>query len=181
MSQLNIKHIALEWYQPLYRFALSLSKNPDDAMDLTQSAFYKLASKGGQIRDHARIKSWLFSVVHRAYLDQYRHNTKFPKDTIDSIPEPMQAGESAPGTSLDAEVVVHALHTLDERFRTPLALYYFNNFSYRDIAETLDIPIGTVMSRLRRAKDQLRGVLESPNQRDTSDTVIHFKKEASHG
>ena len=177
-NRVKIQQVADAWYDPLYRFAFSLSKNPDDAMDLTQSAFYKLTEKIDDIRDPSRIKSWLFSVVHRAYIDQYRHTTKFPKDTIDSVPEPAEAQKNRPGDSADCEVVLQALQTLDERFRAPLALYYLNDFSYRDIAKALEIPIGTVMSRLRRAKDQLRAILETPAKQNQT---IPFRKEVRHG
>lgn len=181
MSTVSIKHIADEWYDPLYRFALSLSKNPDDAMDLTQSAFYKLAAKIDQIRDPSRIKSWLFSVVHRAYIDQYRHNSKFQKSSFDSVPEPAATQNTQPGESADAECILLALQTLDERYRAPLTLYYFDSFSYRDIAKTLDIPIGTVMSRLRRAKDQLRATLETPTLKNKTNTPVPFERETRHG
>lgn len=67
-SRVTIQQVADAWYDPLYRFAFSLSKNPDDALDLTQSAFYKLIEKIDDIRDPSRVKSWLFSVVHRAYI-----------------------------------------------------------------------------------------------------------------
>lgn len=181
MAQISLKQVADEWYEPLYRFALSLSKNPDDAMDLTQSAFFKLTERIEQIRDPSRVKSWLFSVVHRAYIDQYRHHSKFPKDTIDSVPEPAQAQNQTPGDGNDTELILQALQGLDNRFRAPLTLYYFNNFSYREIAETLDIPIGTVMSRLRRAKDQLRYAVETPEKQQASQSPIPFKREANHG
>lgn len=181
MARISLKQVAEEWYEPLYRFALSLARNPDDAMDLTQSAFFKLTGRMDEIRDPSRIKSWLFSVVHRAYVDQYRHHSKFPKTAIDAVPEPAQAQDTSPGDGNDAETVLQALQSLEERFRAPLTLYYFNNFSYKEIAEALDIPIGTVMSRLRRAKDQLRVIIEEPGKHSASDTPIPFKREANHG
>jgi len=178
MTRPDLNVIADRWYDPLYRFALSLCHNPDDALDLTQAAFYKLTEKIDEIRDPSRIKSWLFSVVHRAYIDQYRHHSRFPKDTIDAVPEPVEAPKNRPGERADAEVVLQAMQTLDERFRAPLSLYYLNDFAYRDIAEALEIPIGTVMSRLRRAKDQLRAALETPAEQHPT---IPFQKEARHG
>ncbi len=181
MARISLKHIADEWYEPLYRFALSLARNPDDAMDLTQSAFFKLTARIDEIRDQTRIKSWLFSVVHRAYIDQYRHDSKFPKAAIDAVPEPAQAQSHSPGDGNDAEVVLQALQSLEDHFRAPLTLYYFNNFSYREIAETLDIPIGTVMSRLRRAKDQLRAIVETPRTQAEADDPNPFRREAHHG
>jgi RNA polymerase sigma-70 factor (ECF subfamily) len=181
MARISLKQVAEEWYEPLYRFALSLARNPDDAMDLTQSAFFKLSSRMNEIRDPSRIKSWLFSVVHRAYIDQYRHHSKFPKTAIDAVPEPSHTPTHTPGDGNDAELILRALQDLEERFRAPLTLYYFNNFSYKEIAETLDIPIGTVMSRLRRAKDQLRAIVEEPSKHSANDTPIPFKREANHG
>ena len=94
------------------------------------------------------------------------------------MPEPAEAQKNRPGDSADCEVVLQALQTLDERFRAPLALYYLNDFSYRDIAKALEIPIGTVMSRLRRAKDQLRAILETPAKQNQT---IPFRKEVRHG
>jgi len=185
MQRAALQTIVDQWYAPLYRFALSLCRNPDDALDLTQSAFYKLATKHDQIRDPSKTKSWLFSVVHRAYIDQYRHTNRFPKTTIDAIPEPTETATGRPGDSADGEVLLEKLTELDERFRAPLTLFYFNSLSYKEIAETLDLPIGTVMSRLRRAKDQLRTLLEAaPGGKADSKTdasPIPFRKESHHG
>lgn len=174
-----------EWYDPLYRFALSLCKDPEDACDLTQNAFYKLASKGDQIADFAKIKSWLFSVVHREFLDQYRRSKRFPQTSLELVVEPAARQKSA-ANRLDAETMMNAMSSLDEKFRAPLTLFYLQHFSYKDIAATLELPMGTVMSRLRRAKDQLRELLESGSADDsaqeTSEKLTPFeKKESRHG
>jgi len=183
MPKINLNAIADRWYEPLYRFALSLCRNPDDALDLTQSAFYKLAAKTNEIRDPSKAKSWLFSVVHRAYIDQYRHANRFPKTAIDAVPEPCEITHARPGDSADGEILLQAISALNDRFRAPLILFYFNCFSYKEIAKTLDLPIGTVMSRLRRAKDQLREQLETAPQAEAENdhNPIPFRKEARHG
>lgn len=178
MTEEEFENIVERWYDPLYRFAISLCGNPDDALDLTQNAFRKLASKSDPLRDPSKAKSWLFSVVHREFIDDYRHSRRFPKTEFDASVPLADSSTLAPnGESLDAEKAVAALSQLDIRFRVPIALFYLQDFSYKEISEQLDIPIGTVMSRLRRAKDQLKQILEAP-AKSTRPKTIQFPKEA---
>lgn len=171
-----------EWYDPLYRFAFTLCRSPEDAADLTQNAFHKLAGKGGSILDPAKIKSWLFSVVHREFIDQYRRQRRYPQSTLESLPE---SAASVDGVSvadkMDARLVLEALERMDDKYRMPLTLFYLRSFSYKDIAETLDLPIGTVMSRLRRGKDQLRAEMENVQSRKDTTPIPFSQKEANHG
>lgn len=169
--------IVHEWYDPLYRFALSLCKDPDDALDLTQSAFYKLSSKGDTLKDKSKVKSWLFSVLHREFIDQYRRRRRYPTTTLEYIPEPSTESKGQSTNLLDAKAVVVILHQMDEIFRAPLTLFYLEQFSYKEISDVLDIPIGTVMSRLRRGKGHLRKRFENGPAENT--TPIPFPKEAS--
>lgn len=178
MTQEEFTAVVDQWYDPLYRFALSLCSNPDNALDLTQNAFRKLASKSHQLRDTSKAKSWLFSVVQREYIDDYRHNRRFPKTHIDAtLPIADTATPAPQGDSIDAQKAIDALSQIEERFRAPIALFYLQDFSYKEISELLEIPIGTVMSRLRRAKDHLRKILEAPAQ-TTRNKTIPFPKEA---
>ncbi len=179
MSASHLAVIVREWYDPLYRFALSLSRDGEHALDLTQNAFHKLARHYDRLRDPAKVKSWLFSVVHREYLDHYRHQTRFPATTLDEAPELASERPHGGEARLDGQRMMRLLGELDEKFRAPLAMFYLENFSYKEIADTLDIPIGTVMSRLRRAKDQLRLRLESADA--PGKTPIPFPHEARHG
>lgn len=169
--------IVHEWYDPLYRFALSLCKNPDDALDLTQSAFYKFSAKGNAIRDWNKAKSWLFSVLHREYIDQYRRRHRYPTTTLDLVPEQKSEQSGPPVNTIDASYAVYLLQNLDEKFRAPLTLFYLEQFSYKEISEVLEIPIGTVMSRLRRGKGHLRRQFE--NQSSTTPSSTNFPKKAS--
>lgn len=178
MTQEEFAIVVDRWYDPLYRFALSLCGKPQDALDLTQNAFRKLACNSKKLRDPSKAKPWLFSTVHREFIDDYRHEQRFPKSQFDA--NLTIADENAPapkGISLDAKQAVEALSQLDERFRAPISLFYLEDFSYKEIAEMLDLPIGTVMSRLRRAKDHLRKVIEKPAQARSADT-IPFSREA---
>lgn len=174
-----------EWYDALYRFAFSLSRNPDDAADLTQNAFYKFADKGGSINDPTKIKSWLFSVVYREYVDQFRRRGRYPESPLELVPEPAANHRpEAMADRLDSREVLHQLAKVSEKYRVPLTLFYLKSFSYKEIAATLEIPIGTVMSRLRRGKDQLRELLENGGGEEEQPAVtLEFpkKKEARNG
>jgi len=182
MSATFIRNLASEWYDPLFRFACSLSGNREDALDLTQNAFLKITRKLGELRDPSKAKSWLFRTVHSEFVDQYRRSRRFPSRTLDEAPEP-SAPAPRPGEGVDAARLLAALGQLEERYRAPVTLFYLQHFSYREIAEILDIPIGTVMSRLRRGKDHLRMLLESGAVEDAAPAQpIPFpKKESRHG
>ena len=178
MNQDFYSGVVHEWYNPLYRFALSLCKHPEDALDLTQNAFYKFSSKGDSLRDRSKVKSWLFSVLHREFVDQYRRQRRFPTTAIDFVPEFAEEVPVNNDNRVDANDVISVLHQMDERFRAPLTLFYLEHFSYKEIAEVLEIPIGTVMSRLRRGKGHLRDQFEKGIAQNTP--PIPFPKEASY-
>jgi len=168
------------WYDPLYRFAYSLCRNPEDALDRVQSAFHKLAENADAIRDRSKTKAWLFSALHREFIDDYRHNQRFPKMPLENAPQPL-ASRQRPDDRIDATTAMEALQDLPEKFRSPLTLFYLKDFSYKEIATTLEIPIGTVMSRLRRGKDQLRAELETSNRQSSPTKTIPFPRKASSG
>jgi RNA polymerase sigma-70 factor (ECF subfamily) len=157
MDELSFEQVVNAHYEPLYRFALSLSRSESDAGDLVQQTFYRWATKGGQLRDRSKVKSWLFTTLHREFLGQRRHADKFPATELSTEDgRELAAYTPAPERQLDGASVVAALGELDESFRAPLALFYLEEHSYREIAEILEIPIGTVMSRISRGKELLR-------------------------
>lgn len=161
------------WYDPLFRFAYSLTKNREDALDLTQNAFLKWARKGGTLRKRNRAKTWLFTVLYREFLDNTRRSNRFPNVELheEIVPE---SDARDPRRRMDSEAAVTALSALEEHFRAPLALFYFQHHSYLEIAEVLDIPVGTVMSRIRRGKDRLRTAMEDPETGGKN--VVPFSK-----
>jgi RNA polymerase sigma-70 factor (ECF subfamily) len=148
-------------YAPLYRFALSLTRNSSEACDLAQQTFFIWAKKGEQLRDTSKAKSWLFTTLYREFLRNRRRAGHVT--ALDDL-SPAEADPAAPEvdvvTGMDASLVVEALQEVDEVYRVPLTLFYLEDLSYKDIAETLEVPIGTVMSRLSRGKSQLRTLLE---------------------
>ncbi len=146
-------------YAPLYRFAFSLAKNGSEAADLTQQTFYLWASKGHQLRDRSKVKSWLFTTLYREYVSTYRHNTKFQHVELDDTTPELPSIAPSIVNDIDGGTVVGALAQVDEVFRAPLTLFYLEELSYKEIADVLEVPIGTVMSRLSRGKVQLRQLL----------------------
>jgi RNA polymerase sigma-70 factor (ECF subfamily) len=157
----TVQRLVDEHYTALYRYAYRLSGGCADAEDLTQETFCKAQDHLAQLRDPERAKAWLFSILRNAYLHRTRSDRQqrcVSLESIGDLPDP--AGEPLP--AVDPEQLQHALNELPELFRTPVILYYFEEFSYRDIAEQMDLPLGTVMSRLARAKAHLRERLVQP-------------------
>ena len=148
-------------YAPLYRFALSLARNGADAGDLVQQTFFVWATKGDAIREASKAKSWLFTTLYREFLRGRRRDAR--ATSIEDLPpgEKDLAAEDVDRVSkIDAALVMTALQSVDETFRAPLTLFYIEDMSYQEIAQALEVPIGTVMSRLSRGTSQLRTVLE---------------------
>ncbi|MFK7909116.1 MAG: RNA polymerase sigma factor [Akkermansiaceae bacterium] len=143
-------------YKPLYRFAYSMAKNPDAAADLVQQTFCIWAEKGHQLKDRSKAKTWLFTTLYREHLGIVRRGSRFSDNDIDEMEHQLPAHEEDSGRQLDGKRAVHLLGQLDENFRAPLTLFYIQQHSYKEIAEVLDVPIGTVMSRISRGKKQLR-------------------------
>jgi RNA polymerase sigma-70 factor (ECF subfamily) len=161
-SQRTVQRLVEEHYEALYRYAYRLTGSASDAEDLTQETFCKAQFSLGQLREARRAKAWLFSILRNAYLHRVRADRQqvlVSLDVVGDLPEP----SPDPLPEIDPERLQQALNELPEAFRTPILLYYFDDFTYRDIAEQMDLPLGTVMSRLARAKAFLRGRLVSPD------------------
>jgi RNA polymerase sigma-70 factor, ECF subfamily len=157
-SQRSVHQLVEAHYAALYRYAYRLTGSPADAEDLTQETFCQAQLKLAQLRDPARAKAWLFSILYNAFLHRVRSSKQehavsleWVGDLAERLPDPLP--------DVEPERLQKALGELPEGFRTPLILYYFEDFSYRDIAEQMELPMGTVMSRLARAKAHLRARL----------------------
>lgn len=143
-------------YEGLYRFALTLVRRGEEAADLTQETFYRYAAKGSQLRDPAKAKAWLYTTLYRQFLLGRRRETRFPHLELNEAQPDLPVVEPESVNRMDSGAVLEALERLDEPYRAPLALFYLGDHSYKEIADILEVPIGTVMSRLSRAKAMLR-------------------------
>src|SRR6476659_2129664 len=146
-------------YEALYKFAFSLTRTEADACDLTQQTFYVWATKGHQLRDVSKVKTWLFTTLHRAFLESRRKQTRFPHLELSEVPLELPALSPTLASQLDSAQVLKALTQVDDIYQAPVALFYLEDCSYKEIAEILDVPIGTVKSRMARGISQLQTIL----------------------
>ncbi|HWD91028.1 MAG TPA: RNA polymerase sigma factor [Verrucomicrobiae bacterium] len=165
-SVVDFESVVASFYQPLYQFAFSLTHSEADACDLTQQTFYVWATKGHQLRDQTKVKTWLFTTLHRAFLESRRRQTRFPHYELEEVPMDLPTLSPATVNQLDSGQVLHALKQVDEIYQAPVALFYLEDCSYKEIAGILDIPIGTVKSRMARGIGQLQSILTRGERAD---------------
>jgi RNA polymerase sigma-70 factor, ECF subfamily len=151
--------IVSEHYEALFRFAMSLTRSECDAQDLTQQTFYIWATKGHQLRDISKVKSWLYTTLHRAFLIGRRRQNRFTHQDLETVSQQLPAVSPKGGHQTDCSQALLALAKVDEIFQAAVALFYLEDCSYKEIAEILDLPLGTVKSRIARGIVQLREIL----------------------
>jgi RNA polymerase sigma-70 factor (ECF subfamily) len=146
-------------YGPLHRFALSLTHQDSDAGELVQETFLTWAAKGHQLHDASRTKSWLFTTLHRHFLARHRRATRFPHLELTAAGEELAAVDPECARRLDAQAVLALLARLEPEFRAAVALFYLEDLSYHDIAALLQVPLGTVKSRIARGVARLKAMI----------------------
>ncbi len=161
---MDFEDIVNRYYEDLYRFAFSLARNRDEACDLTQQTYAVYAEKGGQVRDASKVKSWLFTTLYREFLRLRERGRRLVSMDDENTEVPEQVAASDTERSAEHGELLDILASLDEGHREILTLFYLQQHAYKDIAEILEVPIGTVMSRLSRAKDALRKKLDAAVQ-----------------
>jgi len=148
-----------KYYCSLYQFAFSLSQSESEACDLTQQTFYIWAVKGYQLRDVSKVKSWLFTTLHREFLESRRRQMRFPHYELSLMEAELPPISPARVNQLDIAQVLKALAAVDPLYQAPVALFYLKDCAYKEIAEILNIPMGTVKSRIARGINQLKNAL----------------------
>lgn len=158
-GNLEFESLVEQYYAPLYQFAFSLTRVEADACDLTQQTFTIWATKGHQLRDVSKVKTWLFTTLHREFLDSRRRQTRFTHIELESTEAELPAISPAAISNLDIAHVLNTLTRVDEVFQAPVTLFYLQDYSYNEIAEILGVPLGTVKSRLARGIGQMQQLL----------------------
>ena len=160
---------ALPFMGALYNKALHLTRRPEDAGDMVQETYLRAYRTFSSFKEGTNCKAWLFTILYSIFVDKYRKEQREPDTvSIDELEETFHrtlAGRdwgtnfaALAGSELDwkGPEVNHALAKLPEGFRSALLLVDVEEFAYREVAEILGIPIGTVMSRLSRGRGLLR-------------------------
>jgi RNA polymerase sigma-70 factor (ECF subfamily) len=158
-DSLDFENLVAGHYAPLYQFAFSLTRDEADSCDLVQQTFCIWARKGHQLRDITKVKTWLFTTLHREFLSARRKQTRFPHVELENAAAELPVVPPASVNRLDTAQVLAALARLDEIYQAPVALFYLQDCSYNEISEILEVPLGTVKSRLARGLGRLQEML----------------------
>jgi RNA polymerase sigma-70 factor (ECF subfamily) len=168
-AEVGISQLVDEHYQAVYRYAYRLTGNLADAEDLTQKVFLAAHRNLSQLRKIDKVQSWLFTILRNLFLRENRRRR--PRLATDLALNLSQLPLAIPAIEeVDSSGLQEVLNQLPEIARLVLVMFYFEECSYREIAEKLELPLGTVMSRLARAKAVLRSKLLDgiPQRRETS-------------
>lgn len=163
---------AMQYAQSLYTTALRMTRNPADAQDLVQETYLKAYRSFATFDEGTNLRAWLFRILTNTFINNYRAKQRRPQESelkdvenlylYHRIPELSQLSSSAEDQLMDmfaGSEVRQALESLPEAFLMPVLLSDVEQFSYKEIAEILEIPIGTVMSRLHRGRKALQQAL----------------------
>jgi RNA polymerase sigma-70 factor (ECF subfamily) len=166
-DQANFERDAMQFAPQLYSAAMRMTRNPADAEDLVQETFLKAYRAYHTFEEGTNLKAWLYRILTNTYINKYRKESRRPSEVdlgaVEDLylyrnigsEESAEAARSTEERVLDGLVesdIKEAVEDLPENFRLPVLLADLAGFSYKEIADILDIPIGTVMSRLHRGR-----------------------------
>jgi RNA polymerase sigma-70 factor, ECF subfamily len=173
-DQARFSELAMPYMQPLYTAALRMTRNPSDAEDLVQETFLKAYRSFDRFEEGTNLKAWLYKILTNTYINAYRSAKRRPEradveDVEDlylyrrlSELQGLETGRSAEDEvlhNITDDEVKRAIESLPETFRMAVLLADVEGFSYKEIAEITDVPIGTVMSRIHRGRKALQKAL----------------------
>jgi len=173
-DQAEFTELAMEYMPALYTAALRMTRNPSDAEDLVQETYLKAYRAFGGFQEGTNLQAWLYRILTNTFINTYRAKKRRPEITdVEDVEDlylyrhlgadrPAGLGRSAEEEALERVTdteVKEAIESLPESFRIAVLLADVEGFSYKEIAEITDVPIGTVMSRIHRGRKALQKAL----------------------
>lgn len=170
-DQANFEQDAMQFSRQLYSAAIRMTRNPSDAEDLVQETYLKAYRAYHTFTEGTNLKAWLYRILTNTFINKYRKDARRPSQvdlsTVEDLylyrrigsDESAEVSRTTEDRVLDGLVesdIKEAVEELPETFRMPVLLADLEGFSYKEIAEILDIPIGTVMSRLHRGRKAMQ-------------------------
>lgn len=159
---MDFEALVREHHAALYRFAFSMTHHESDASDLVQDTFVRWAERGHQLLDTSRVKSWLFTTLYREARARRRRLVRFPQENLEDAETELPEIPAVAPRHTDGLAVIHALQQVEVQYRDALALFYLEDSTYAEIAAILEIPLGTVKSRIARGVAQLQRLMVPP-------------------
>ena len=162
-AKTEVTQLVLDYHREIYAYAYRLCGSVADAEDLTQTVFLTAYEKLDQLRDQAAARGWLYAILRSHFLKLVRKKRPTSAASLELNFDELAGSVDEP-IDVDGEALQIALMRLPESHRIVLVMFYFEQCSYQEIAERLEMPMGTVMSRLARAKARLRTHLSSTEE-----------------
>lgn len=164
MTTLEFKYQVVDFSGSLKPFAYKLTKNSEDASDLIQETVYKALINADKFHKGTNLKAWLYTIMRNIFINNYRRNSKHgvvsdPTENLAILNSLRNSTHNNGLVNLHMEEVQKALQSLSEEFRIPFLLHY-EGFKYHEIAEELDLPLGTVKSRIFFARKTLQKMID---------------------
>lgn len=159
----EVKEYLLPHVDLIFRCACRLTRKADDADDLTQETYYYAIKRFSQLKDRNKAKNWLFSILRNLFLKGLEKSKKRIDIEFDSVSNTISGKVNIEEDHLKAETARYlraVLNKLDDRLKAPIEMFYYEKLSYKEIAKSLGLPIGTVMSRIARGKVYIRRELK---------------------
>lgn len=148
------------WQAPVYRYVRRMMGTDEDARDVAQDTLVKMLRKIDQYDSHYAFSTWVFGIARNTAIDELRRRKRRSWEEPGDVVDPSSSPAQEVAESERAELLDGALQRLAPLYREVLVLYHFEHLKYAEIAQTLDIPIGTVMNRIFRARHKLRDIYE---------------------
>ncbi len=168
--------VALSHFNSLYGFALSITGAKQDAEDLVQETYLRACRKFDQFEFGTSCKAWMFRIMRNIAIDQIRHKDPLSDSRNENYNDELAGLNIETGALTCTIDIKKAFNRLPSKYRIVVLLKDIEGFTYREIAEILNFPIGTVMSRLYRGRNALKSLLSAKKPRKIGKNILELKK-----